>query len=190
MVNNMFYFKILSIYFIRFMFLLSFVVCFIGFNYVGSNSNLIRLIVDNYKDLFNFVSNVSCEAGLVLFVFLVAITELHKYSLENLLNNVNCAYRDSILSRYVLSDEDLHSRINAGNDIYIEDREAGLYAKLYVKGPGIAEVEFLATGKTVTFNFKDLYKEISKLCNEKPITLYNGDVLSYLYDRGFRLSKN
>lgn len=186
----MYYFKILSIYFIRLMFLFSFVACFMGFNHIGKNSNLIQLIAENYKSLFNFVSNISCEAGIALFVFLVAITELHKYSWDNLLNNVNCAYRDSILSRYVLSDEDLRSRLESGNDIYIEDREAGLYAKLYVKRSGIAEVEFLTNGKIVTFGFKDLYKEISKLCNEKPITLYNGEVLAYLYDRGFRLSKN
>lgn len=190
MVNDMFYFKILSIYFIRLMFLFSFVACFIGFNYIVNKSNFYTMIVDNYKSMFNFISNVSYDAGIVLLVFLIAITELYKYSWDNLLNNVNCAYRDSILLRYVLSDEDLRSKIESGNDIYMEDRVNGLYAKLCVKRAGIAQVEFLGSGKIVTFKFKDLYKEIIKLCGEKSITLYDGDVLSYLYDRGFRMSKN
>ena len=186
----MYYFRILSIFFIRIIFLLSFVVCFIGFNYIVNESTFFTIIVDNCKSMFNFISNVSYDAGISLLVFLIAITELYKYSWDSLLNNVNCAYRDSIMLRYVLSDEGLRSKIESGNDIYMEDRVNGLYAKLCVKRAGIAEVEFLGSGKVVTFKFKDLYKEITKLCGEKSITLYDGDVLSYLYDRGFRLSKN
>lgn len=184
------YFKLFYIGFIKLIFIISILFCFICFNFIGDNSDFLVKVIDNYKHMFTNTMDIGYESGVIFLIFLLAIKGLYRFSFDSFIDNVNDAYRDTILSRFILSEEDLISRINSGNDIYVEDREAGLYAKLKVSGSGLAEVEFLTSGKIVKFRFKDLYKDIVKLKNKRPIILYDGDVLSYLYDVGFRMSKN
>ena len=155
------------------------------FEYSNIDTRGITLSLNTILMLFlRFLYN----SGVIWFIVCIVVSILIKNVTNITYSNLVEMNRQTILSPYILTLNDVKARLIKGFRLYAENPDLGVFIKIYRDGDSVLIERIADSKKVVRLTGKTIFDKISALQTEEGYAIYDEIAYEKMLDRGYGIS--
>ena len=155
------------------------------FEYSNIDTRGITLSLNTILMLFlRFLYN----SGVIWFIVCIVVSILIKNVTNITYSNLVEMNRQTILSPYILTLNDVKARLIKGFRLYAENPDLGVFIKIYRDGDSVLIERIADSTRVLRLTGKSIFDKISALQTEEGYAIYDEIAYEKMLDRGYGIS--